>query len=156
MVEELAGANDVVERHLDQSLGNLEKQFGATVLVFVGPLIPTVEEQVRKAVEQHTPENGSGKLVVVLETPGGSVIVVEKLVRLFRRYYKSVEYIIPNSAMSAGTVLALSGDVIHMDYFSVLGPIDPQVQKGGRLVPALGYLIQYERLIEKSKNKDFN
>ena len=41
-----------------------------------------------------------------------------------------------------------------MDYFSTLGPIDPQVERtDGRkgLVPALGYLAKYEELIEKSR-----
>jgi hypothetical protein len=52
--------------------------------------------------------------------------------------------------MSAGTVLVMSGDAIHMDYASVLGPIDPQVQRGDQLVPALGHLEQYQRLIDKS------
>jgi hypothetical protein len=48
----------------------------------------------------------------------------------------------------------MSGDHIYMDYFSVLGPIDPQVRRrdgGGYYVPALGYLEKYNRLIEKSK-----
>jgi hypothetical protein len=41
-----------------------------------------------------------------------------------------------------------------MDYFSVLGPIDPQIETTARkLVPALGYLIQYEGLIKTSKNR---
>lgn len=57
--------------------------------------------------------------------------------------------------MSAGTILAMSGDEIWMDFFSVLGPIDPQVEgPKGELIPAHGYLVQYERLVEKSrKNK---
>lgn len=40
-----------------------------------------------------------------------------------------------------------------MDYYSILGPIDPQIKrtKGPGMVPALGYLQQYHRLIEKSK-----
>ena len=42
-----------------------------------------------------------------------------------------------------------------MDYFSILGPIDPQVERvrpdGSRgLIPALGYLVKYKELIEKS------
>ena len=53
--------------------------------------------------------------------------------------------------MSAGTILALSGDSIMMDYYSLLGPIDPQLEKDNKLVPALGYLAQYERMIERSK-----
>jgi hypothetical protein len=53
--------------------------------------------------------------------------------------------------MSAGTVLVMSGDAIHMDYFSVLGPIDPQIQRpDGKMVPALGYLAKYEELVKKS------
>lgn len=38
-----------------------------------------------------------------------------------------------------------------MDYFSVLGPIDPQVERGGQLVPALAYLTQFERLVSKAQ-----
>jgi len=54
-----------------------------------------------------------------------------------------VDFLIPSHAMSAGTILAMSGDAIHMDYYSVLGPIDPQVEnQEGRLIPALGYLIR--------------
>ena len=61
-----------------------------------------------------------------------------------------MDFIIPNYAYSAGTVLVMSGDEIYMDYFSVLGPIDPQLPKDDKMVPALGYLEQYERLIKKS------
>jgi len=52
--------------------------------------------------------------------------------------------------MSAGTVLVMSGDSIYMDYYSVLGPIDPQSPKDGGMIPVLGYLEQYKRLVEKS------
>jgi len=53
--------------------------------------------------------------------------------------------------MSAGTILVMSGDSIYMDYASMLGPIDPQIQtSNGNWVPALGYLEQYERLVEKA------
>jgi hypothetical protein len=46
----------------------------------------------------------------------------------------------------------MSGDKIFMDYYSVLGPIDPQVNnKDGKLVPALGYLDKINELINKSK-----
>ena len=39
-----------------------------------------------------------------------------------------------------------------MDYFSCLGPIDPQIVKEGKLVPALSYLKQYQDLVKKSEN----
>jgi hypothetical protein len=47
----------------------------------------------------------------------------------------------------------MSGDSIYMDYFSVLGPIDPQVQnKEGKWVAALGYLDKVNELIKKAQD----
>ena len=59
--------------------------------------------------------------------------------------------------MSAGTILVMSGDAIHMDYYSVLGPIDPQIEdKDNKPVPALGYLIRYEELLKKAKEGEIS
>ena len=58
--------------------------------------------------------------------------------------------------MSAGTIFALSADRIMMDYFSCLGPIDPQIEKDGKLVPALSYLNQFERLNKKAATNDLS
>lgn len=45
----------------------------------------------------------------------------------------------PNFAYSAGTIFCMSGDNIYMNYYSALGPVDPQVQnRDGKLVAALG------------------
>ena len=38
-----------------------------------------------------------------------------------------------------------------MDHLSCLGPIDPQIERDGKLVPALSYLNQFERLNEKAQ-----
>ena len=76
---------------------------------------------------------------------------LKRIAETLRYHYSKVEFIVPNFAMSAGTVLVMSGDKIHMDYFSILGPIDPQVgDTSGKQVPALGCLIQYNKLIEKA------
>jgi hypothetical protein len=69
-----------------------------------------------------------------------------------RHHYTEVTMIIPGRVMSAGTVFAMSGDRIMMDYYSCLGPIDPQIERNGKLIPALFYLVQFERLKERSKN----
>jgi membrane-bound ClpP family serine protease len=105
---------------------------------------------VRDAVEAR--KTRQKNLAVILETDGGYAEVVERIVRVFRKHYERVEFIVPNYAMSAGTVLVMSGDSIRMDYYSILGPIDPQVPRrdGNGMVPALGYLAEYNRLIAKS------
>lgn len=53
--------------------------------------------------------------------------------------------------MSAGTIFALSGDVIWIGHFACLGPIDPQVEREGKLVPALSYVVQFEELVAESR-----
>jgi predicted GIY-YIG superfamily endonuclease len=94
------------------------------------------------------------RLTVIVETPGGYIEEVERIVAVLRKLYRVVDFIVPSEAMSAGTVLVMSGDAIWMDYASVLGPIDPQVERPGtgQFVPALGYLEQYNRLIQKSRD----
>ncbi len=104
---------------------------------------------IRESVEQIS--NRKPKLVVLLETSGGYIEVVQRIVTIFRHHYQTVDFFVPNYAMSAGTVLAMSGDAIYMDYFSVLGPIDPQVEHEGKTIPALGYIAKYNELIEKSR-----
>ncbi|MGH7459908.1 MAG: SDH family Clp fold serine proteinase, partial [Longimicrobiales bacterium] len=89
-------------------------------------------------------------LLVILDTAGGVVEVVERIVRVFRTHYREVKFLIPDRALSAGTILVMSGDAILMDYHSVLGPIDPQVEREGKLVPALSYLHQFDNLKRKS------
>lgn len=132
-------------------LAVIEQMLDADGLTIISAMQFGVEHRVKVAVEAK--ENRRPSLVVVLDTPGGIVEVVERIVRVLRHHYEEVKFIIPDRAMSAGTVLAMSGDDILMDYHSCLGPIDPQLELDDRLVPALSYLSQYESLIEKSRNE---
>lgn len=97
-------------------------------------------------------------LVVFLNTPGGSVEAVEQLVNINRNFYDKVFFVVPDYAMSAGTVFCLSGDKIYMDYSSALGPIDPQVynEKQKMFVPVLGYLDKMEEFVEKSRKGELS
>lgn len=152
-------SNIIIEQQLDYRLGQVEKAADVDLLTFMGPLFPPADEQVKDAVEAIEPKRRvqpkRRTLMVILETDGGLIDVAERMARIFRHHYRRVDFVIPSYAMSAGTVLVMSGDSIHMDYASILGPIDPQVRKrGGGWVPALGYLEQFERLIEKSRDGD--
>ncbi len=74
---------------------------------------------------------------IALMTPGGSIETVKAIVKNIRRKFDDVSFIVLHMAMSAGTVLCLSGNEIIMDDQAYLGPIDPQVlSKNGMLVPA--------------------
>jgi hypothetical protein len=141
----------LVEKQLDTLLLDIENHLGGDVLTFVGPITYVVDDLFRDAVEEIAPKKG--KLVVVLETDGGFIEVAQKIADTLRHHYDRLEFVVPNYAMSAGTVLVMAGDAIYMDYYSTLGPIDPQVKRKGasQFVPALGYLEQYNRLVEKAQ-----
>lgn len=128
---------------------DLENKLQADVITMIGPIVTGAEHKIRDAIERFPTRRK--KLAFILGTPGGLVEVVERIVWIIRHHYDEVAFVVPDSAMSAGTVLVMSGDSIMMSYFSCLGPIDPQIQRNGTLVPALSYLTQYDRLIEKSR-----
>lgn len=88
------GANEFIELTLAQYLSELETQFSAGCLAYVGPLIAGADDRIRDGVEAIRQKNN--KLVVVPETP----VVSEN--------------------------------------------------QEGRLIPALGYLIRYEDLLDKA------
>jgi hypothetical protein len=147
-------ANVLVSEQLKRNAADLEKALDANLLTWLGPIQPPIDEFVRKAIEHRVElKPRSKRLAVVLQTTGGYIETAERMANTFRKHYSFVLFIIPNYAMSAGTVLAMAGDEIWMNYFSILGPIDPQIErKDGRggFIPATGYLEKYRELIEKS------
>lgn len=133
-----------------------KKMDGSCVLIR-SPLVPPLDDQFRVAIEEIRDGKGKGNhLVIFLETHGGYMETVERLVSVMREHFKRVSFVIPNFAYSAGTVLALSGDAIYMDYYSVLGPIDPQYQnpEGTLLLPGAGYLAKYNELVKDINNPE--
>jgi len=147
-------SRDIIESHLTDRLAAIERNRDCDAITFVAPIIRPAADDLREAVEGITERQS--RLSVILETQGGYVDSARRIAETLRHYYEHVDFIVPGHAMSAGTVLVMSGNDILMDYYSILGPIDPQIprDKGEGLVPALGYLLQYERLITKSQNGD--
>lgn len=138
---------------LCQNLKELESYFEADFLVYFGPILDGNESHLRRIVEQLAEDNEKQKrLFIILTTNGGSASAVERYVNIVRHHYDEVNFIVPDYAYSAGTIFCMSGDEIYMDYFSVLGPIDPQVpNREGKLIPALGYLDKVEEMLKKAR-----
>ena len=138
---------------LNDKLSALEKHLNADVLWFYGPLQEGTDQMFLTLIEELASDPDKKEAIyIVLTTPGGSAVTVERCVNIIRHHYEEVNFIVPNYAYSAGTIFCMSGDRIFMDYYSVLGPIDPQVvNKEGKMVPALGYLDKINDLIQKSQ-----
>lgn len=141
-------------QQLNYHLNLVEARLDADALTIVSNIVYGLDELVKRAIENFSSRRD--RLAVILHTGGGVVEIVERMVITIRHYYNEVYFLIPDSAMSAGTIFAMSGDRIYMSYYSVLGPIDPQISKEGNLVPALSYLNQWERLRDKAEKGDLN
>ena len=67
-------------------------------------------------------------LDLILHTPGGDPNVTESLVNYLRSLFDTnIRAIVPQQAMSAGTMIACACKEIIMGKHSNLGPIDPQI-----------------------------
>jgi len=146
--------DETIKNLLISKLEALEKYLNGDVIWYFGHILEEYEADFFKIMEQLAQDaNKKDTLYIILTTPGGSAIAVERFVNIVRHHYNEVNFLIPNQAYSAGTIFCMSGDKIMMDYRSVLGPIDPQVlnKAKDKLVPALGYLDKIYDLIEKSR-----
>jgi ATP-dependent protease ClpP protease subunit len=87
-------------------------------------------------------------LDLVLHTPGGEMAATESIVDYLRKMFGiNIRAIIPQIAMSSGTMIACSCKSILMGKQSSLGPIDPQF-KG---LPAHGVIEEFDKACEECK-----
>lgn len=153
-------ADDYILAILGNGNEELAKHLKSDVIVIKSQIKFGLDQAIRREIENlhDDPKSRPGRLSVLIETSGGYIEVVERIYNVFRKHYGFVEFIVPNFAYSAGTVLVLSGDEIYMDYYSVLGPIDPQYEtEDGKFVPGLGYLQKYDdlvRIINRAKTPE--
>ena len=142
---------EVLNYYIDdiQKCIDTEYNLDVDIISYTGEISELVVNGFQELIEKI---KNKDHLAIVLSTPGGSATAVEKMVQIIRHHYKEVYFIIPNFAMSAGTIFSMSGDKIFMDYASTLGPIDPQIlNQDNRWVPALGYIDKVEEFISKSQ-----
>ena len=80
-------------------------------------------------------------LDLVLHTPGGSPTAAEAIVKYLRtKFNNDIRVIVPQLAMSAGTMIACASKEIIMGKQSSLGPIDPQFNG----IPAYNIRMEFE------------
>lgn len=88
-------------------------------------------------------------LDLILHTPGGEVAATESIVDYLRMMFGTdIRALVPQIAMSAGTMIACACKEIIMGKPSNLGPIDPQF--GG--IPAWGVIEEFERAKREIKD----
>lgn len=87
-------------------------------------------------------------LDLILHTPGGGISATQSIANyLHQMFRKDVRAIVPQIAMSAGTMLACATKSILMTRHSNLGPIDPHL----RGIPAYGVISEFKRACKEIK-----
>lgn len=70
----------------------------------------------------------AGTVDLFINSPGGNPTAAEKVILTCRSYADSFRVIVPSSAMSAATLIAMGSDAIVMTPTAEIGPIDPQMR----------------------------
>lgn len=153
-VNAAGSAYDVIRR---QYLAQLEAKTGRNVIAYYSGWL---QKRDVKGVEIND-EDKNGLMTVIheldrtrgldliLHTPGGETAATESLVHYLRSMFgTNMRAIVPQLAMSAGTMIACACNEIIMGKPSSLGPIDPHF--GG--IPAHGVLEEFDRAVFEVKN----
>lgn len=93
----------------------------------------------------------SDSVDIFLHSPGGSAEATESIVKMLRSKFKDIRFIVTGTAKSAATMLAMSGNLILMDKYAELGPVDPQVRVRGRFSPAGSIIEQFDNAAKALK-----
>jgi ATP-dependent protease ClpP protease subunit len=152
-IKEAGSTFDAIRR---KYLKQLSKVTGRNVIIYYSGWLQKPENQgtaVNDADKNgfmtviHKLDRSKG-LDLVLHTPGGETAATESLVDYLRSMFgTNIRAIVPQLAMSAGTMISCSCSEIIMGKQSSLGPIDPQF----RGIPAHGVVEEFNRAFNEIK-----
>ena len=84
----------------------------------------------REFLKEQTASRPADEVIVLLETHGGEEIPTYLIAQLLHDYANQVEFLVPNEALSGGTMICLAGNRILFGEDAILSPIDPQKDTG--------------------------
>ena len=147
-VEAVVGPQDRVRRRY---LGKLSEYTKRNVIAYYSgwlqkpDMLSSIINGLMTTIHQLDRTKG---LDLILHTPGGNISSVESMVDYLRKMFgTNIRAVIPQLAMSAGTMLACSCQGIVMGKHSYIGPIDPQFNG----FSAEGVKEEFKRAIEEVK-----
>jgi hypothetical protein len=153
-IKERGSTHDIIRR---EYLKRLHELTGRNVIIYYSGWLQKPEmlgTQVNDADKNgfmtviHRMDRSKG-LDLILHTPGGETAATESLVDYLRSMFGSnIRAVVPQLAMSAGSMIACACREIVMGKHSSLGPIDPQL---GRL-PAHGIVEEFNRAFAEIKD----
>ena len=112
---------------------DIEEHRGRPLMVYVtsprkgaeggmaGDVIPEFIDQIQKLPAD------ARELDLFIESNGGDALTAWRVMSLLRERVDKIYVLIPCSAFSAATLMALGGDEMILGKYGCLGPIDPQI-----------------------------
>ncbi len=107
-----------------QALRDIEDETGRAVVVFYGPMHHAVVAPFQDAIGDIPSDT---PLDLMLTSPGGDAETALRLAMMCHAGRSDFRVIVPETAASAATLLALAAESILMSTTSALGPVDPQI-----------------------------
>lgn len=111
----------------------IEEKRGKPIITYVtsirsGCSAQMAQDMIPEFIKQINKINSNTKEVdLLILSNGGDPIVSWRIISLLREKFDKVSVLIPYTAYSAATLLALGADEIIMHPYGNLGPIDPQI-----------------------------
>lgn len=155
LVDEIAASGSILDLVRRKYLAQLHATTGRNVIVYYSAWLQK-RELVQRGITGfelddsdksgfmaaiHQLDRSKG-LDLILHTPGGDAAATESLVDYLRAMFGTdIRAVVPQIAMSAGTMIACACQQIVMGKHSSLGPIDPQL--GG--IAAHGIIEEFEQ-----------
>jgi hypothetical protein len=147
------GASDIIRRGY---LQKLSKHTGRNVIAYysgwlakqgIAGLEIGDEDKNGFMMAVHGLDRAKG-LDLILHTPGGGIAATQSIVDyLHKMFGNNMRAVVPQIAMSAGTMLACSCRTVVMAKHSNLGPIDPHLNG----IPAYGVIEEFKRAVKEVK-----
>ena len=134
-----------------QCIRDYEETTGRPLVIFWGPITREIITPFADAINDVGQDRS---LDLMLTSFGGGGETALRMAKICHAERSDFRVIVPDTAASAGTLLALAAKSIVMSSTSALGPIDPQIPMLRRkeYVPAKGILEIVDHLDKRVKN----
>lgn len=139
--KELSKLNKTIYKHLYNILDRHSISKSYEVL-FLYDSQSSISEGMADKIYEAVPKKIEKPILLIIHTKGGQIEPAYLISKTCKENSTKFNVAIPRKAKSAGTLISLGADEIHMGSMSELGPIDPQF--GG--LPALGLTSSLESL----------
>ena len=150
-INSYGGIHDVIRRNYISQLAELT---GRNVIIYYSSWLTKPEFALGTIINDED-KNGfmatiqgldrDKGLDLILHTQGGDTAATESLVDYLKTCFTDIRAIVPQIAMSGGTMIACACKSIVMGKQSSLGPIDPQIQG----IPAHAILEEFDQAVQE-------